>query len=390
MGLVVIAATVVAGWLSIVAINGSPFHHARTVAVELPAAGPIVKRGTEARIAGQRVGQVRSLELQAGRGRATVALDDGVKLGRGATATVRPRGLAGAVYVEVTPGDPRAALADGAVLRSDATTQLSDVVAGFDRDSRAAVRRTLSAYGAGVAGRGPDLNATLGELPPTLERLTPELRAVRSIGGVTSAADTVALAVAPPGDRALAESIPAAHEVVGVTAARASDLADAIAAMPPLERRADAVLPAASALLADAAPAAAELRPGVAALRAALPHLEAIERRPDELTALGELAARARPVLSRLRGPIGAALGPANALVPLIQPATTLAVKLAPYRRELRDGPLGFTKWGDFKYDFGTGAGHRAVRFSMILTCATARDPYPAPDQAPKERKSCP
>jgi hypothetical protein len=54
------------------------------------------------------------------------------------------------------------------------------------------------------------------------------------------------------------------------------------------------------------------------------------------------------------------------------------------------EAPLGFTRWGDFRYDFGKGAGHKAVRFSMVFTCAHARDPYPAPGAAGKERSPCP
>jgi hypothetical protein len=82
--------------------------------------------------------------------------------------------------------------------------------------------------------------------------------------------------------------------------------------------------------------------------------------------------------------------GPASGLAPLSAPVAEIASVLIPYRTELLQAPLGFTRWGNFTYDFGTGAGHRAVRFSMVMTCALARDPYPRPGAASHERSPCP
>jgi len=70
-------------------------------------------------------------------------------------------------------------------------------------------------------------------------------------------------------------------------------------------------------------------------------------------------------------------------------PLGDLSHYLVPYRTELVQAPAGFDRWGGFRYDAGQAAGHRAVRFSMVFTCAKARDPYPAPGQAHRDRQAC-
>jgi hypothetical protein len=94
-------------------------------------------------------------------------------------------------------------------------------------------------------------------------------------------------------------------------------------------------------------------------------------------------------VFSALIPALGELRGTASGLTPLTDPVTELANVLIPYRQELVQAPLGFTRWGNFTYDFGTGSGHRAVRFTMVFTCGLARDPYPKPGEAAKDRKPC-
>jgi hypothetical protein len=178
--------------------------------------------------------------------------------------------------------------------------------------------------------------------------------------------------------------------VLDVTAAHAADVTASVAALPDVQRTALAVLPHADTLLGALTAASRELGPGVSALSAALPDLAALEQ---DAPAIDELAAVGRAVRPTMRAfsPLLAKLGgPASALTPLSTPVAELADVLIPYGSELREAPLGFTRWGDFRYSFGTGAGHRAVRLSMVMTCALARDPYPAPGAAAKERKACP
>ena len=132
-----------------------------------------------------------------------------------------------------------------------------------------------------------------------------------------------------------------------------------------------------------------DLRPAVRSLRRALPDLRgALRARAGlgEAARVGRAAApvlrAARPLVSELRA--GAAL-----LTPLAGPLGPLGAYLSRYGDEILLAPSGFTRWGDFKYGEGQASGSRAVRFTMVLTCARTRDPYPAPGAAANEEAPC-
>ncbi|MEA2442812.1 MAG: phospholipid/cholesterol/gamma-HCH transport system substrate-binding protein, partial [Thermoleophilales bacterium] len=147
LGLAVLFVAAVLAYLSVTALEGSPLSSPYTVSVLLPAGSPVVKAGDEVRLGGERAGEVADVTLDGQRGKATLRLD-GMHLGRGATARIRPRGLAGAVYVELTPGDERHRLRSGTTLPvAKFGVLVSDVAAAFDRDARGALARTLRGYG---------------------------------------------------------------------------------------------------------------------------------------------------------------------------------------------------------------------------------------------------
>ena len=394
LGLVVAALVAVAGWLSTISIDGMPWQSPYLVRIVLPAGAPLLHPGDEVRIGGERTGQVTGVSLGpggSGTGLATLSIG-GRRIGAGATARVRPRGIAGAVYVELAPGDPRHPEPSGTTIRASGGVELTDVIASFDSAARTAMASALTGYGAGLAGAGPGVNrmiaqapGLLGDVPPVMQALTPRPGVLSSS---IAAARTVAGALGQGGR--LPDVVSELGAVLRASGGRAAAIAASLSALPGAERQAGAVLPQASALVGELGRAAAELDPGVRALSRALPSVLDLERRAAALEQFGQLGARAVPVLWRLAGVLARAAGPAGALTPLSAPAVRLAATLIPYRQELRDAPLGFTRWGDFTYGFGTAAGHRAVRFSMILTCARARDPYPAPGAAERERAPCP
>ena len=159
-------------WISIVAINGVPFAGGYKVRALVPAGAPLLKDGDDVRIAGRRAGQVKKVSYSQGGALVSMNLDKG-PIGPGARAVVRLRGLAGAVYVELHRGDTSHPLDEDALIPRSATsagTQLTDVVEGFHADTRAALSKTLSGYGIGLAGNGDELNHALAVLPETLQR----------------------------------------------------------------------------------------------------------------------------------------------------------------------------------------------------------------------------
>lgn len=394
-GAVVLAVAALLAVLSTVAVGGLPFGGGRTLRVALPGRAPLLRAGADVRVAGQRVGEVRAVEV---RGRGAVArldLDDDRTVGAGARARVRMRGMAGAVYVELEPGDSRRPLPDGALVpgdRTSAAVDLTHVLAGFDRDARAALARSLRTAGFGLAGRGGDVNAALADAPAALDEATPLVRALRPPPGLLDAADRVARALGP-GDAGttpdLGALVASADRVAGAAADGARALGRSLDAAPPLEAVAARALPEADAVLDEAEPALRALRPGVAALARALPDAIAVERRAPRLDDAGAVARAAQPVLRGAPPMLVAARRPAAALGPLSGPLGDLSKTLVPYRRELVEAPAGFTRWGEFRYDAGQARGHRAVRFTMVFTCARARDAYPAPGAAEREREAC-
>jgi ABC-type transporter Mla subunit MlaD len=393
LGIAVIAVTALIGWISTVAIDGLPWSSPYRVRIALPPGAPLLTAGDEVRVAGERVGQVSSVTLAPGSGRravATLALSS-AKIGPGAAARIRPLGLAGAVYVDLEPGQTARPWPSGRLL-SDTTggVQLTDVISGFDAAARRALDQTLTGYGTGLAGRGVALNDTIAAAPGVLRDLTAVLDALRPrpgvLAGAIGSATTVAGALA---DGDLAGLVGSARHVLDTTSANAAPISATIDALPGIERTSAQVLPSADVLLSRLTTTAHDLGPGVAALARALPAVGRLEANAPAIAQLERVASTAAPALSALTPAFARLAGPAAGLTPLSSPIAELAPVLIPYEAELKQAPLGFTRWGNFTYDFGTGAGHRAVRFSMVFTCALARDPYPLPGEASKDRRPC-
>ncbi|MHB8657646.1 MAG: MlaD family protein [Solirubrobacteraceae bacterium] len=397
LGLLVLALSAFLTYLSIVAINGIPFSNPQHFRVVLPASGPILARGDDVLIAGQRVGEVRSVAPLARARAASITVDAGTAIGRDASARIRLRGLAGATYLELFPGSRRQRARSGftiPVSRTSTNTELTDVIASFDAASRQAMGRTLNAYGAGIAGRGSSVNQALADLPPLLTGLRPLLAAFSPAPGQLSGfvheldRTTVGLAGLAPGDlgallsafRLSTDAILSARQALGA----------GIDALRPFSDEVQATLPIADPVLRDASAAARSLDPTVGALQQALPSLDSLLGRAADVAQLSRLARALDPVLLAA-GPALTQLWPAAAsLAPLAGAVAPLASYAAAYPQEILAGPTGFTTWGGFHYDLGVARGARAVRFAPVLTCSPGRDPYPAPGQAARDHKACP
>ncbi len=131
-------------------------------------------------INGARVGSVTSV---------SVAPDDGpghagaevvmqinggsAPLHRGTRATIRPKGLLGNPFIEVSPGPPSAAeIPSGGTLPLQDTASpvdLDQVMDLFDPQTRARIQTLTREGGASLAGRGSDLNTFLAALPAIMQ-----------------------------------------------------------------------------------------------------------------------------------------------------------------------------------------------------------------------------
>jgi phospholipid/cholesterol/gamma-HCH transport system substrate-binding protein len=389
--LVVLAATAV---ISTIAINGVPWSNPYTVQAVVPASAPIVRPGDEVRVAGQRVGVVREVEPSDDGRVVRFELDDG-EVGRDASATVRLRGLAGAVFIDLDPGDSADPAPSGWTIPRGSTssgTQLTDVVAAFDAQTRHGLGRTLSVTGAGLAGRGEELSHTLGDLRPTLAAGTPLLEALDpspgELSGLVAAADrTLAAAGATPG--ALGGLLTAGRTVLEATAVEREPLGATIDAAPGALDELDATTSVALPLLDDLERTTRALTPTAAELERALPAIDDLLGRDQEIGSAERIASAAAPLVALARPVIEGFDPAARTLGPLVDAGEPLAAYVSRYPDEVFAGPHGFTTWGKFLYDQGQAGGHRAVRFTPVFTCAPGRDPYPAPGQVGEDRMPC-
>lgn len=209
IGALSVLIVVLAVFLAYNANTGLPFTDVYRISVQVPNANTLVP-SNEVRIGGVRVGQVESIEpVQHENGSTTaqlnLKLDKEVEpLPKDSTVIVRSRSALGLKVLEINKGDSTEGWPEGAVLplrkARPEPVEIDEVLNIFDEPTREAARRNLIEFGNALAGRGPDLNAALGELPPLLRRLeavmrnlgSPATRLARFVRALGAAAAEVA------------------------------------------------------------------------------------------------------------------------------------------------------------------------------------------------------
>ena len=181
VGAVTVLVTVVAVFLAYNANNGLPFVPTRKLQIDLPN-GDALFRGDFVRVGGTRVGVIRALStrlLPSGQVVAVAQVQLDRKIGAvpvDSTVTVRPQSALGLKYVELSLGSSPHTIPDGGTLPLDrvrSEVDLDQVINIFDRPTRDSMDSNLQQFGDAFAGRAPDINTTLQELPATLRLLTP-------------------------------------------------------------------------------------------------------------------------------------------------------------------------------------------------------------------------
>ena len=145
-----------------VQLGGAPSH---LLHIEFPSADGLVN-GSDVLESGARVGAVQSIE-PAGNSAIVVAAIDSAHwpLHQGLTVDIRPKSLLGEKYVDMHDGPAKAAAYDASqTFRAGANAdpvELDQFINSLDPTTRTAVRVLLDDLGAGVAGRGQDLNTAI-------------------------------------------------------------------------------------------------------------------------------------------------------------------------------------------------------------------------------------
>jgi phospholipid/cholesterol/gamma-HCH transport system substrate-binding protein len=295
--LVVVAAFAAALVLCVLLLLGSGGGY--TVTAQFADASQLVE-GNDVKVSGVAAGTVEQIELTAD-GRAAVKLRiDGAyaPLRQGTRAIVRMASLSGVAnrYVELHVGPHGGAkIPDGGALALEATTtavDLDQIFNTFDRPTRTSLQKVLAGSARQYDGRGAQMAAALPYLNPSLAAtsgLFRELDRDSALLGrfVVASSQLVAdLADRQADLSGLVDDLATTTTAIG---SRQAELADSVAQLPPVMRRANTTFVNLRAALDDLDPLVSASKPVARKLRPLLAQL-----RP--------LAQDARPTLRDLAG----------------------------------------------------------------------------------------
>ncbi|MBA2763416.1 MAG: hypothetical protein H0U42_01840 [Thermoleophilaceae bacterium] len=382
-------------YVSIAAVNGVPFQDGYRIKAVLPSETPALKPSDAIRIGGERVGSVKLVEYTPEGTVATLELaPEDAPVGRDAELFVRLRSASYLYYVDLDPGDRSDPLPEGGTIAADRVdfgTDPLEIARAFNRDTQRAFKRSVTAFGFGLQGRGADLNRGVGDLEPALRQGTPLLEAAvpreGEPGDFVRGTQRTFSGIAGERPDDIEGLIAATRRSLGTIAGRREELGATIDLVPPLSDELRSTLPVVDPLLEDADRLAVRLTPTLGDLDRLLPDVNRLLRVGDQLRSESrELTARLDPALE-LADPVLRALYPgAASLLPAIEPVRPVADELAQYDREIRLFGEGAVSVTDNRPETGAAPGQPAVRFAPILTCATEREPFPKPREALGQR----
>ncbi|MGI8558258.1 MAG: MlaD family protein [Solirubrobacteraceae bacterium] len=304
-----------------------PFQKRYEIAVAFPnTVGLSPGLGQPANVAGVRVGQIDSAALVGGRSLVKLSIDPS-KLPRvyaNASATLHPNTPLEDMQIDIAPGGPPAApLGSGAMIplaQTQVPIQSDSFLGALDADTREYFAALVSAAGAGVNHRGPDLRALLRTIGPTsrqVRELTDAL-AARRVQLSRLVHNLAALAVSTNGkDREIAQVIVAGNATLRSLAGQTSALSASLDQLPGTLSDARRTLLHATTFANQLGPTARGLEPAARLAPAAI-------RAGGELVAVGEPFIR-----SHLRPFTKTATPPLTDLLPATRELNTITPDLA-------------------------------------------------------------
>jgi phospholipid/cholesterol/gamma-HCH transport system substrate-binding protein len=398
VGAVLVSLFLVALGFAFVSHAGLPGRHYRYATAAFDEVPASLRPGSDVRVEGVRIGQVKSVSYANDEARVKFQLPGGTDVHRDATARIRNRSALGQKYVDIDLGTAGAGpLGDGVIDKRHTVSlvELDQVLDALDPPTRAALASAVRELGGGVGAHGGDLNDLIAASPDLLADL-----------GTTSAALT------DPHTRLVA-FLQAAERLGGRFTGRQAELealvghmGDTLAALAadggaPLRsalEQAPGTLTALTPALRDLAVAAGttgaaahDLGPAAAALGAATPDLRAgLREIVPTLRAMPAVNGLAEPAL----GALATTLTDARPLAPAVRRGIGLLALpldvLAPYAAELdlgvdgmRDSFSGRDAGGNFLRIVAILVG--ADNFSTVLPLSSPglnRNAYPTPGQA--------
>ena len=321
------------GWVLLTAAGSERTDRGRVAAIFDNA--QFVVSGEEVKVGGVPVGQVEAVELDTNkRARIVMEIDPRFAAFRAdARCSIEPQSVIGERFVQCAPGTPDAVPlreVDGVptvpVERTSTPVDLDLVLATF-RGSRAErLQLLLNELGAGLAGRGDDLNATIRRANPALQATRGMLDAVNSqrarIAPLIDDAEGLVADLDRGGDQ-IVRFVRAARRTTDVTAARRDALREGLRGLPPLLRAWRPALAAFGDTTRDA-------RPIVRDLSAAAPQLGRLA------SSLPALSREGVPALDRLARAARSGTRAVPSLRPVVRRLDRFATTAEPVARGLR------------------------------------------------------
>ncbi|MCK9248014.1 MAG: MCE family protein [Solirubrobacteraceae bacterium] len=251
------------------------------VSTQLPEADSVLVN-TDVRIAGVNVGHVTDVKSLGKAARVTMQIDpEHVPLRDEARVIVRTKTLLGEGFLEIAPGDPKAAVVrDGGTIDPDNNVRaqrLDDVLQTFAPKTRKDIRAMFAGMAEGFEGRAEDANRAIGRMPGLFADLGTVLDVVErqrdQVSQLIADGGEVFGAFADRSDAAR-RAVVAGDRVLATTAGRERDLSATLDALPGFlgdlrvtARRLDGATGDLNRAVRSLKPTAPLLRPALVALR---------------------------------------------------------------------------------------------------------------------------
>ncbi|HSJ17080.1 MAG TPA: MlaD family protein [Solirubrobacterales bacterium] len=226
-------------------------------------------QGQTLRVAGVRVGDVDSVELEDGVAVVTFGIErEFLPIYRNATLMLRPRTQLKDMFFEMDPGTPAGGeVSEGETLpvaNSAPDVNLDEILEALDRDTQAYLRLLLVGAGKGLDGRGRELGKVLGSLGPInrqLDRLNRRVATRRTnLARLVTNLNRLTGAVGRQDDD-LTRLVGASNSALGAIAEQDTNVQRAVSLLPGTLRESRRTLEDVSTFAAELGPATEELRP---------------------------------------------------------------------------------------------------------------------------------
>ena len=231
-------------------------------------------QGQTVRVAGVRVGDIEAVDYEAGHAVVTMAIDRKfLPVYKDASILLRPKTGLKDMFLELDPGtnyDPRSdddQFQNGdtiSVANTAPDTNVDEVLAALDGDTRAYLRLLLTQGAEGLSGRGKDLGKLLGSLGPInrgLARINTEVaKRKENLRTLIHNMNLLFGTVGQDG-QGIQQLVSASDQALGAIASQAPDAQRAVSLLGPTLRTTRVALEKTDALATELGPAINSLRP---------------------------------------------------------------------------------------------------------------------------------